>query len=67
MLPLAHRLECLVERGDPIEGKAGSAAVGEKIAGEDVIVLVVFDQQYPDLPVADQRGGTPGSSTISIQ
>src|SRR5258706_532059 len=45
MLPLAHRLGRLVERGDPTEAKAGSSAVGEKIAGEDVIVFVVFDQQ----------------------
>ena len=48
--------------GRPFELEAVAADLGQQIAGEDVIVLVVLDQEHPDAV-----HGQAGSSTNSTQ
>ena len=63
-----QRVDRFVERRDPVELERRAAAVGEQIAGEDEVVLIVVDEEdADDSGCRAQARRSGGSSTISIQ
>ena len=55
VLIAAHRLQTRLVILNPLQPYAAALELGEKLLGQDVIVLVIFNEQ--DLEWVDWRGG----------